>query len=129
MERSADWMRQAERDLESAKCQMEHNFFEWACFLSQQSAEKALKSVYQKMGAEVWGHSVKELIEGLCEKIEVPEEFVNKAKSLDKFYIPARYPNGWPSGIPAEYITKEDAISAISNSEKILQFCKNFLAK
>jgi HEPN domain-containing protein len=45
---------------------------------------------------------------------------------LDKFYIPARYPNGWGEGIPAEFITKDDAKNAIDYSEKILRFCESF---
>ncbi len=128
MERSKDWIRQAERDLESAKTQLEHNFFEWACFLSQQAAEKAIKAVYQKIGGEAWGHSIKELLEGIKEKIDIPQDLIEKAKYLDRFYIPTRYPNGWPSGIPADYITKEETVNAISYSEKIVQFCKSFLS-
>jgi len=128
MERSKDWIRQAERDLESAKTQLEHNFLEWACFLSQQAAEKAIKAVYQKIGGEAWGHSIKELLEGIEEKIDIPQDLIEKAKYLDRFYIPTRYPNGWPSGIPADYITKEETVNAISYSEKIVQFCKSFLS-
>lgn len=128
-ERSQDWFRQAKRDLESAKIQLENAFFEWACFIAQQAAEKAVKAAYQKLGAETWGHSVSDLLKGLKEKINVSNDLIDRAKQLDKFYIPARYPNGWVSGIPAEYINKEDAQNAISNSKKILQFCKSILAK
>ena len=128
MERSKDWMKQAERDLESPKTQLEHNFFEWACFLSQQAAEKAIKAVYQKIGGEAWGYSIKELLEGIEEKIDIPQDLIEKGKYLDRFYIPTRYPNGWPSGIPADYITKEETVNAISYSEKIVQFCKSFLS-
>ena len=126
-ERSRDWARQAKRDLECAKGQMEKGFFEWVCFIAHQASEKAIKAVYQKLSAEAWGHSVSDLLKGLGEKVNVPAELIDRARNLDKFYIPARYPNGWPSGIPAEYITKEDAQNAISNSEKILQFCEGFL--
>ncbi|MFH1338472.1 MAG: HEPN domain-containing protein [Candidatus Omnitrophota bacterium] len=128
-ERSRDWIVQAQRDLESARAQLRDDFSEWACFISQQAAEKAVKAVFQKLGAEAWGHSVTDLLKGLQEKIAIPSELIDKAKKLDRFYIPARYPNGWVSGTPAEYITKEDAQDAISNSEKIVQFCKSFLVK
>ena len=128
-ERSKDWMRQAERDLKSAKAQKKDGFFEWASFISQQAAEKAIKAVYQKLGAEAWGHSVTELLKGLKRKVNISDDLLNSARYLDKFYIPARYPNGWVEGIPAEYITEEDAENAISYSEKIIQFCKSLLAK
>jgi HEPN domain-containing protein len=48
---------------------------------------------------------------------------------LDKFYIPAGYPNGWGEGIPADFITKEDADNAIDYSEKILRFCDGFFSE
>lgn len=128
-ERSGDWFRQAQRDLESAKAQMEDGFFEWACFIAQQAAEKAVKSVYQKLGAEAWGHSLNDLLRGLKERIDISDELIDRARQLDRFYIPARYPNSWASGTPSEYITKEDAQNAISNSEKIIQFCSCILVK
>jgi HEPN domain-containing protein len=128
-ERSQDWFRQAKRDLESAKTQLENGFFEWACFIAQQATEKSVKAVYQKLGAEAWGRSVTDLLRGIGEKVKVSDELIDRAKYLDKFYIPARYPNGWPSGIPAEYITRGDAQNAICNSEKILQFCESLLVK
>jgi HEPN domain-containing protein len=52
---------------------------------------------------------------------------MNKAKQLDKYYIPARYPSGWAKGFPAQYITRKDAEDAISGSEEILRFCEGFL--
>lgn len=128
-ERSRDWIRQAQRDLDSAKSQMKESFFEWTCFIAQQAAEKAIKAVYQKMGAEAWGHSVTDLLKGMQEEKDVPNELIEKGKQLDKFYLPARYPNSWVSGIPGEYINREDAQNAINNSEKIIQFCMRFLVK
>lgn len=128
-ERSKDWIKQAERDLDSAKVQLKEGFFEWASFISQQAGEKAVKAVYQKLGGESWGHSVTDLLKGLQEKVTIPGELIDKAKHLDRFYIPARYPNGWASGIPGDYITQEDAQNGISDSQRIIQFCKNILAK
>jgi len=128
-ERSRDWIKQAWRDLDSARAQMEDGFFEWSCFIAQQAAEKAIKAIYQKMGAEAWGHSVTDLLKASREKINVPDELVDGAKQLDRFYIPARYPNSWATGIPAEYIDRKDALNAIDNSEKLLQFCASILAE
>ncbi|RLA82579.1 MAG: DNA-binding protein, partial [Deltaproteobacteria bacterium] len=90
MERSRDWMDQAEGDLEHAKSDLERGFFDWACFSSQQAAEKAVKAVFQKMGAEAWGHSVADLLQELSRRHPVPEELINGALELDKAYIPAR---------------------------------------
>ncbi len=43
VERSRDWLDQAEGDLEHAKNDLNSGFYDWACFSVQQSAEKALK--------------------------------------------------------------------------------------
>jgi len=128
MERSKDWIKQAERDLESAQAQKEDRFYEWSAFISQQAAEKAIKAVFQKLGIEAWGHSLAELLKGLKEEIEVPEEILNSGRYLDRFYIPTRYPNGWPAGAPFEYIIEEDAENALIHSEKIIRFCKDILS-
>jgi len=55
MERSADWMIQAEGDLLHARNDVAGRYYEWACFSAQQAAEKAVKAVFQRMGAEAWG--------------------------------------------------------------------------
>lgn len=116
-----------ERDLLHAKHSYEDKDYEWACFAAHQSAEKAVKAVYQKLGIDVWRHSVTELLKGLKNKIDIQEDLLKFSKYLDKFYIPTRYPNGWAEGIPADYITEEEVENAISFAEKILQFCKNVL--
>ncbi len=52
MERSADWMDQAEGDLDHARHDLEGAFYEWACFSAQQAAQKAVKAVFQALGQE-----------------------------------------------------------------------------
>lgn len=55
MERSDDWMEEAKGDPEYAKSDMEHGFYNWACFSAQQASEKAVKAIFQKRRAEAWG--------------------------------------------------------------------------
>lgn len=127
-ERSRDWLNQARRDLGSAKWNIEGGYNEWACFVSQQAAEKAVKGVYEKLGGEAWGHSLTNLFKGLEEKLKISEELFDAARALDRFYIPARYPNGWESGAPMEYYTRGDAENAVYLAESILRACEGFLA-
>lgn len=49
------------------------------------------------------------MINSLPEEYKPPEELVNKAKELDRNYIPARYPNFHPEGAPMDYYTRKDA--------------------
>lgn len=129
MERSRDWMDQAESDLRHARSDLEHGFYEWVCFSSQQGAEKAIKAVFQKMGAEAWGYSVADLLKELSKEQKVTEELINKVLELDKAYIPTRYPNAHPSGSPRERYTAEEARRLISYAEKIINFCKDLLSQ
>lgn len=121
-------MDQAEGDLEHAKNDLKSGFYEWACFSSQQSAEKAVKAVFQKLGAEAWGHSVYDLLVHLQSRVGVDEELLEHALELDKAYIPARYPNAHPSSSPRRRYTKSEAERFIEFAGRILEFCKGILS-
>jgi HEPN domain-containing protein len=129
MERSKDWIDAAQGDLEHAINDVQDGFYNWACFSAQQGAEKAVKAVFQRMGAEAWGHSVSDLLKELSNRYPVPQELIDCGLELDKAYIPTRYPNAHPSGSPRTRYTKEEAIRAITHAERILNFCSDFLSK
>ena len=94
--RSADWLSQAERDLEQAISSRNENRHEWACFAAQQSAEKAVKALHLSRGQEAWGRAVARLLSEL--PLTVGQELVEKGQVLDNFYVPTRYANGHPEG-------------------------------
>lgn len=128
MERSKDWINQAKWDLQHANNDLDHGFYDWACFSAQQSAEKAVKAVFQKMGAEAWGHSVADLLKELSKIKLIPEELLDGALELDKAYIPARYPNAHPSGSPYGRYTNGEAKRLTKHAENIIRFCEGFLS-
>ena len=128
-ERSADWMKQAKRDLEMAQKARETGFYEWACFIAQQAAEKALKAVYNVKEGSAWGHSLVELLDGLGRKVSVPGTLYRDAKQLDKHYVPTRYPDGFERGSPCEYFDDKDADDAIGSAGRIIRFCESVLAR
>jgi len=130
MQRSADWYRQAEADLELAGHALAGGRHEWACFAAQQGAEKAVKSVHLALGQDAWGHSVTELLEALREQVrEVDTDLIDRGRALDKLYIPTRYPNGLPSGAPADYFTRAEGEEAIRHAEAVLAFCRRALSR
>jgi HEPN domain-containing protein len=129
VERSRDWMDQAEGDLEHAKSDLKLGFYDWACFSSQQSAEKAVKAVFQKLGAEAWGNSVYDLLLELKNRMDVSDELLEYSLELDKAYIPTRHPNAHPTSSPRRRYTRKEAERLIEYAEKILVFCKNILSK
>ena len=122
-ERSLDWLKQAEKDIEKAKLDLEASYYEWACFTAQQAAEKAIKALFQQLHAQAWGHGTKSLLENL--PYEDRFTCLDDAKFLDKLYIPTRYPNGLPQGIPHDYFTKKDAEQAIEAVLRIYEWCKS----
>ena len=129
VERSRDWMDQAEGDLEHAKNDLRCGFYDWACFSAQQSAEKALKAVFPTLGGEAWGHSVYDSLLNLRDREKVDEELLDRALELDKAYIPARYPNAHPSSSPRRRYTRNEAERMIRYAEEIFRFCKDILSK
>jgi len=86
-----------------------------------------VKAVFQKIGAEAWGHSVADLLAELSKRYQVSEELIGWALELDKAYIPARYPDAHPSGSPRNRYTKEEARRLISYAEEIVRFCESLL--
>ncbi len=122
--RQLDWLRQAEADLRHARHARDHAEHEWACFAAQQAAEKSLKAVLMSRGADAWGHTVTALL-GLVTTVEdAGEELVDCAKSLDKHYLPTRYPNGFDAGAPTDFYTKKDSDDAIQCAEKLVSFAR-----
>lgn len=129
MDRSKDWLDEATGDLEHAESDLRGGFHNWACFSAQQSAEKAIKAAFQRMGAEAWGHSATDLLRELSKSRAVPQKLIEGALELDKAYIPARYPNAHPSGSPRNLYTKEEARRLIEHAEKILKFCSGIISE
>ena len=109
------WLAQAAADLHWAKHLAREGGWHLACFLAQQVAEKALKEFLYAQGEEtVVGHSV----ERLCASAAgYRPEFGDRARRwsiLDGYYVPTRYPNSLPDGIPANVYTQDAAADAVA---------------
>lgn len=128
MNRWNDWCAQGKRDLERARLDIRFGFYEWACFTSQQAAEKVIKGLALKLGINLWGHSLTEMLNLLSSRVEIPDPIGDKAKLLDLYYIPPRYPNGFASGKPADYFTEQQGKGAVNAAEDIIRFCDSLLS-
>ena len=89
------WLAQAESDLAAARDLAQTRHFNVACFQAQQALCSAAASAPALAGLD------------------------DAAMRLDRLYIPTRYPNGLPGGIPADAFTAEDAAEAIAHAEAI----------
>lgn len=124
-ERSADWLRQADWDLRHARNARDDGDYNWSAFACHQAAEKAIKAVFQKLHLEAWGHTLSILLANLPEARRPAPALIDDAKTLDKHYIPTRYPNGFERGAPVDFYTRKDADEAIASAEAIFDFCRH----
>lgn len=117
------WFGQAEHTLRSATNDMDRADYDWSCFKSQQAAEYAVKALLRGLGKEAIGHSVLKLIAKLGETgCIIGEELKGRARSVDKHYIPTRYPNAYAEGSPFEFYDRKTAEEAIDNASEIIKF-------
>jgi HEPN domain-containing protein len=117
------WLRQAKQDLDDAQYARDGGRFHLTCFLAQQAAEKALKAyLYARGQTLVLGHSVARLCQDASVLNAEFADLKKKAAPLDKYYIPTRYPNGLPDGIPAEAFDAVDAERALELTKLVIAF-------
>ena len=57
-----------------------------------------------------YGHSLSRLLLEVGRVFKCEDDVVQAAKTLDKYYVPTRYPNAWVEGVPDEYYTRKDAV-------------------
>lgn len=68
------------------------------------------------------------LIGELPGSVEGTDALVEKARVLDTFYIPPRYPNSHPEGPPFEHYGPLQSEEAISYAREILEFVRSQMA-
>ena len=122
------WLDQAREDLKWAAHLAEQGGYHIACFLAQQVAEKALKAFLYAQGEElVIGHSVARLCAAAAGVVPSFAEHCRSWAVLDGFYIPTRYPNGLPGGIPAEAYPQQTARDAVALAGEVVDFVAGLL--
>lgn len=119
------WLAQAENDLEFARLALREEFFHQACFVAQQSAEKSVKAIGYALGDRtIIGHSVVMLVERYVGRVPELASLVEEAGVLDQLYIPTRYPNGLPGGVPYAAFHEPQAHAAIEAGERFLALAR-----
>ncbi len=123
------WLAQSQSDLSDARYLFDGSRFNACCFFCQQAAEKAIKAFLYTQGAEhIFAHSVAELCQEAAKFNRAFTDIKAVVSPLDVFYIPTRYPNGLPGGIPSEAFTREDAGRALSMAGKAIDLVNRLLA-
>ncbi|RZM81813.1 HEPN domain-containing protein [Leptolyngbya iicbica] len=120
--RSQDWFNQAQRDLEQAIASASESRHEWACFAAHQASEKAIKALHLSLSQEAWGHLLVRLLSELPPELALPPLLIERARVLDNFYIPTRYPDSHPEGSPFDHYGPLQSQEAIGHARAILEF-------
>lgn len=116
--READrWLKQAESDLAYAELGLREGFYAQVCFQCQQVCEKAIKALrYGRGERAVLGHALVEL----AASVPVMARFRDSLAVLDQYYVPTRYPNGLPGGIPSDVYTGDQAAAAVDTARQVV---------
>ncbi len=123
------WFQQAQDDLHAVQWNLEGEFYAQACFLAQQAAEKALKSLLFYLGIRrdaLLTHSLAKLVEAAAKHISEAQTLSDAARELDLHYVASRYPNGLPDGTPFEFYTRSMAERAFQAAEEIVEFVRAY---
>ena len=119
------WLRQAEHDLAFGRLALKERFFAQACFVAQQTGEKALKAIAYAQGERVViGHSLVELVSRLQDRVSTLRARREDAGILDQYYVPTRYPNGLAGGVPFEAFGESQAVAALTAAERFVEVAR-----
>ena len=120
------WLRQAADDLSTAERLRDLGIHYACCFFCQQSGEKALKAALLALDQiPSRTHSVAELAEAL-EAVSAGAAGVrNLVAVLDQYYIPTRYPDALPGGVPSTLYGKTDSARALAAAQEALAAARN----
>ncbi|MGH8875671.1 MAG: HEPN domain-containing protein [Acidimicrobiia bacterium] len=115
------WREQASRALDAAE--LVRGRPEWACFLSEQAAQLAVKALLHGIGEGAWGHDLTVLVARAAAALEEAWDpgLGNVAARLSRHYIPTRYPDAHPTGPPGAHYTDLDAEQALADARLVLE--------
>jgi HEPN domain-containing protein len=122
VDRSDDWLGQGRGELAAARDLLTGGHWAWCCFTCQQAAEKALKAVLEHFRVGRTGHNLNELRQAVEVHMAVPIAIQEGCARLNRYYIPTRYPDAFPSGMPVEQFFERDAREALADAEEVIQF-------
>lgn len=126
-EEAERWLKQAQEHYVSADWATQGRQWPNACFLYQQAGELALKALLIRSGQRVRIHGLLHLVELLRPNCADIDQLADLARSLDRFYIPTRYPDALPTGTSGEYFKEHQAQEARAAAHDVLAFVRTKL--
>ena len=116
------WLKQATHDLEIAQKHLTDQYYSDACFMAEQTGQKALKAYLFSQGERfVSEHSLVALVQKCRGHDQNFETLVEGCRLLDRYYIPTRYPDAWPEpAAPFEGYGKKEAEDSVKVAKDIV---------
>ena len=125
--RSRAWLRQAQNDLEAARCTAAQGFHAQACYLAGQAAEQALKALLVAVGiTPPCSHSLERLVEQLqSQGIETAALMELRLRPLTRMNSDSRCPQG--DEAPVDLFDGRDSQLALTTAEAVVRFAAQHL--
>ena len=121
MSEAAYWLRFAAEDLQVAEWALSAGIYNQTCFHAQQCVQKTLKAWLLHNGLPTPRVHQMSVLLGLAPR---PLPFSNEVEegiiSLDRFYIPTRYPDALPGSLPEGMPGSGDATEALTLAQQVL---------
>jgi HEPN domain-containing protein len=127
VERSRDWLKEAQAELAAARDLFSGGHWSWCCFTAQQAAEKAIKALCEHYRSPQSGNNLNILLQSVAAQTVVEQRVLSAGARLNRYYIPARCPDAFPQGAPAEQFFDADAHSALADAEEISKFAEGII--
>jgi HEPN domain-containing protein len=122
------WHEEAGSDLAFARVGHREGFHSKVCFLCQQAGEKALKALaYADGERHVAGHSLQELLDERIARHPALASFQDLCRLLDQYYVPTRYPDALPGGVPHRSYTETQSREALDGCGRLLDAVRDEL--
>lgn len=131
-ERYRIWLEQSKYDLEIAQISLDNRYYEWACYQSVQSVEKAIKSVVVHAGLRSpKTHKLGVLMSIANHANELFFDVKLNYRKVEAYTFVSRYPFVYPdhNKSPHEMIHKEDAETCVTVAREIYFQIEEFLSK
>ncbi|MCT0225519.1 HEPN domain-containing protein [Synechococcus sp. CS-1328] len=133
MNRSADWLHQAQADLAQAQLSADAGHHDWACFACHQAVEKALKALHLHHGQQSWGHglgrSFRDLPPAVAQALDAEvSDLEDRLRVLDALYIPTRYPDSLPEGAPTDHFGRLQSHDALHHARALVDAIRSAMA-
>jgi HEPN domain-containing protein len=133
MNRSGDWLHQAQADLAQAQLSADAGHHEWSCFACHQAVEKALKALHLHYGQQSWGHGLGRSFRDLPPDVaavltQAVTDLEDRLRVLDALYIPTRYPDSLPEGAPTDHFGRLQSQDALCHARALIDAIRAALA-